>query len=83
MPDLTVAQQRAYDALKEHQPLSPRALAQILYPNSKAWNKDTRRHDGRPGAVGGTMPMLGAKMLWALYEHGLAYQDASGRWWAR
>lgn len=79
---VTEAQKRAYDALVEHQPVSPREFARILYPDSPAWGRVTRKFGGHTGATGGAMPMLGARMLWKLNSLGLAYQDGR-RWRAR
>lgn len=78
-PRLTAAQRRAYDALREVQPVSPREFARALYPDSPGWNRVTRKFGGNTGAMGGTMPMIGARMLWKLRDLGLAYPEGS-RW---
>lgn len=73
---LTAAQQRGYDILKQHQPLSPRAFAELMWPDSPAWGKRNRGQRGtnRSGAMAGTMPMNGARLLWKLQELGFASQ---------
>lgn len=78
-PVLTAAQRRAYDVLREKQPVSPREFAKLLYPDSPGWKRVTRKFGGHTGAMGGTMPMIGARMLWKLRDLGLAYQEGS-RW---
>lgn len=57
-------------------PVTPKQLAQALWPNSEAWSKRTRgRRTGTVnGAMGGTMPMKAATLLWRLHERGLAEQ---------
>lgn len=77
---LTAAQQRAYDKLCEIEPASPRELARALYPDSPGWSRRTRKFGGYTGAVGGTMPMIAARVLWSLHHIGFAYQTSDGRW---
>lgn len=68
----TPRQQDALRLLAEHGPQHPRALAKLLWPDSPAWERRTRRYGtNRNGALGGTMPMNAAKMLWRLEELGL------------
>ena len=57
-------------------------MARRLWPDSPAWNRRTRgrRTGTAAGAVGGTMPMLGAKQLWALQLLGLAEQLSPREW---
>jgi hypothetical protein len=57
-----------------------RAVAFELWPNSIAWNRRARRHDGRSGALGATMPMKAATMLWKLQARGLATLEGTARW---
>lgn len=81
--ELTPAQARGFTILQEHQPLAPREFAKLMWPDSPAWGKRTRKFGGRdPGAVGGTMPMNGARLLWKLRDLGLATRSGNGRWWA-
>lgn len=52
---------------------SPRDVARLLWPDSPAWTKRTRRYGtGHNGAMGGTMPMKAATMLHRLAAAGLA-----------
>lgn len=63
--------------------LTPSSVARTLWPDSPAWERGTNRHDGRAGARGGTMPMLGARMLYGLADKGmthLSYDDSRYRW---
>lgn len=50
---------------------SPRQAAKARWPESPAWKRRTRMYNGRNGAVGGTMPMNAAVMLWRLEAFGL------------
>lgn len=86
--DLTQPQRRALAALAtlcegdEDAPertASARQVARILWPDSPAWNKVTFMRGGRSGAMGGTMPMKAATLLWRLHSHGLAYEH-DRRW---
>ncbi|WP_159600261.1 hypothetical protein [Agromyces humi] len=49
-----------------------RTLAQSLWPYSPAWTRRTRGRNNRNGALGGTMPMKGAKAAWDLVDLGFA-----------
>jgi hypothetical protein len=62
--------------------VSGRDMAQFLYPDSPAWRKRTRarRTGTQNGSLGGTMPMLGAKVLHSLERQGLAYQEKDSAW---
>lgn len=52
---------------------APRAVAKAMWPDSVGWTKRTRKFGGRdPGAVGGTMPMKAATVLWRLEARGCA-----------
>lgn len=52
---------------------APRQLAMMRWPDSPAWGKRTRKYGTNdPGAVGGTMPMKAATVLWRLHGKGLA-----------
>lgn len=84
MSDLTPAQQRGLDILKENEPLAPREFAMLMWPDSPAWQKRTRGQRGanRAGAMAGTMPMNGARLLWKLFDLGLASQ-VGRKWRAR
>lgn len=70
MAALTPAQRKGLEILKEHGPLRPREFAKLMWPDSPAWNRRTkgRRTGTIAGAVGGTMPMLGAKLLRRLQD---------------
>lgn len=57
---------------------SPRQIAHALWPDSPAWERRTNMRGGRNGAVGGTMPMKAATLLWRLADRGLASQDDGG-----
>lgn len=82
---LTAPQARALDVLgqQEGRPISPRDVARALWPDSEAWTKRTRgRRTGTiSGAVGGTMPMKAAQLLWALHARGLAAEDRESHQW--
>lgn len=79
---LTEPQRRCLAVVAEEGAPSPREVARRLWPDSPAWNRRTRgRRTGTiNGAVGGTMPMLAAKILWRLDEADLVFQTESGRW---
>lgn len=66
---------RAFD------PVSPREIALLLWPDSPAWDRRPRRHDGRSGALGGTMPMKAATLLWRLKQRGLVTTDPHNNLW--
>lgn len=78
---LTAPQQRALQVLSDlagtDGTVTPREVALALWPDSEAWGKRTRgRRTGTiAGAVGGTMPMKAARLLWALHERGLAAKE--------
>lgn len=77
---LTAPQAKGLALLREHGPLSPREFAQLMWPDSPGWETRTRKFGGAQGAVGGTMPMKGARLLWRLHALGLASQDHTDRW---
>lgn len=62
--------------------VSPRQVALVLWPDSPAWDRRPRRHDGRSGGKGGTMPMKAAKLLWALSERRLVRRHTKHSLWA-
>lgn len=76
---LTDPQTRALTVLggQDGRSISPRDVARALWPDSEAWTKRTRgRRTGTvSGAVGGTMPMKAARLLWALHARGLAEKE--------
>ena len=84
-PKLTAPQQRGIDILRAAaRPMSPREFAMAMWPTSVGWTKRTRKFGGRdPGAMGGTMPMKGATLLWRLHDLRLARRTDNGRWEAR
>lgn len=62
---------------KDGQPLarkaSPRELARARWPDSPGWQRvSNRRSTPAGGALGATMPMKAATVLWRLHTHGLA-----------
>lgn len=88
MPEpITEPQYRALKVLVDfqfehgHTP-SPRQVAKRLWPDSKAWRERTRMRGERNGAVGGTMPMKAATILWRLHHKGLAYMLDEYTWTA-
>lgn len=75
------------DATEGGRTASPRELARLRWPDSIGWTKRTRKFGTNdPGAVGGTMPMKAATVLWRLAERGLAervgasYDSLANRW---
>lgn len=66
---------------------SPREVARRMWPDSVGWTKRTRKYGTNdPGAVGGTMPMKAATVLWRLAERGCAWKvgasyDSSANLW--
>ena len=86
-PTLTPAQARAlitlvylYD-INNRRPVSPRQFAKQMWPDSPAWDKRTSPRQ-QTGAMGGTMPMNGAKMLWRLKSMNLASIDWATYQWS-
>lgn len=76
----------AYDLTGGHvgsNPFSPRQAAKSRWPDSPAWKRRTNMHSGRNGAIGGTMPMNAAVILWRLEALGLVTTpyDAVSRWY--
>lgn len=75
---MTAATDRAYEVLTICTDTAPDrwvsagTFARAMWPDSPAWNRRTHRHDGKSGAVGGTMPMVGARMLYRLCDEGRA-----------
>lgn len=66
---------------------APRQLARMRWPDSPAWGRRTRKYGTNdPGALGGTMPMKAASVLWRLQSKGLAkrvgaaYDDLANLW---
>lgn len=59
---------------------APRQLAKMRWPDSVGWTKTTRKYGGHTGAVGGTMPMKAATVLWRLHSRGLAWCEDHNRW---
>ncbi|WIB65280.1 hypothetical protein [Curtobacterium sp. MCBD17_040] len=73
---IIVADKRAHGDDAAQYSIAPRQLARMLWPDSPAWNIRTRfRATSNQGALGGTMPMHAAKVLWKLREHHLVYND--------
>lgn len=55
---------------------APRQLAKMRWPSSEAWNRRTRfGATSNQGAVGGTMPMKAATLLWRLHDKRMASKD--------
>lgn len=59
---------------------APRELAMRRWPDSPGWKKRTRKFGGHTGAVGGTMPMKAATVLWRLLDRGLASKGDHNEW---
>lgn len=80
MSALTKPQRRGLEILKEHGPLTPREFAMHMWPDSPSWQKRNRGQRGtnHSGAMAGTMPMLGAKLLWKLRDLSCARERETG-----
>lgn len=53
----------------------PAQLARLMWPDSAAWGKRTRKFGGKdPGAMGGTMPMKAGSLLYRMEGAGLVMQ---------
>lgn len=68
---LTAPQRRGLEILAAQTgAIAPRDFARQMWPDSPAWDKRTRGQRGgnRSGAMGGTMPMIGARLLWRLQD---------------
>jgi len=88
-PRLTPPQERALIALRDlcdapHGTAqvpwgyaSPRDVAQVMWPDSEGWEHRSRR-GATPagGAMGATMPMKAATVLWRLHTARLAWHDS-------
>lgn len=60
---------------------TPRELAMIRWPDSPGWKKVSKRGSTPAGgALGATMPMKAATVLWRLAGHGLAQCDRYNEW---
>jgi len=72
---------RALDDLERARALThPRDVARALWPDSPGWEQRARRGStAAGGALGATMPMKAATVLWRLHARGCA-QETSGRW---
>lgn len=62
----------------EMRDFAPRQVAELLWPDSPAWNQCTRGRNNRSGAMGGTMPMNAAKILWRLRDLGMTQTHSMG-----
>lgn len=62
--------------------VSPRQVALRLWPDSPAWDRRPRRHDGHFGGRGGTMPMKAGKLLWHLHSRGLVRRHEKRNLWS-
>lgn len=85
MPDLTAPQRRALEALvaqtPDDRPTYPREVAMALWPDSPGWSKISRRGSTPAGgALGATMPMKAAALLWRLQRLGLATVEGDNQW---
>jgi hypothetical protein len=77
---MTPFQRRALESLRDATDTGPgqrghtgTSMARSLWPDSAAWSKRTRGRVGnRNGAIGGTMPMKGGRVLWDLATFGYA-----------
>jgi hypothetical protein len=83
---LSPAQRKGLEILSDGEKYSPREFARKMWPDSPAWNRRSRGQRGtnHSGAMASTMPMLGAKLLWKLWDLGLATEvqsDLNARTW--
>lgn len=61
--------------------VTPREVAERMWPDSPGWAQRSRRHaTAAGGALGATMPMKGATMLWKLRDRGLAHLTDTNLW---
>lgn len=92
--EMTAPQRRALEALvalsdkpwgtaqRPHGWATPSAVAQFLWPDSEGWTKASRRGSTPAGgALGATMPMKAAKLLWRLFDLHYAYRESDGNQW--
>lgn len=76
--NLTMPQRRCLEILRDagDRPIAPRDVAMQMWPDSKGWNKVSRRGSTPAGgARGATMPMKAATLLWRLQGMGYAGLD--------
>lgn len=60
---------------------APRQLAKMRWPDSPGWRKvSSRGSTPAGGAMGATMPMKAATVLWRLQGKGLALCEDYNRW---
>lgn len=84
---LTQPQRRLLGILAESErAMSPRSVAEAMWPDSKAWDRRTyHRGTNRNGAMGGTMPMKAATMLWRLWpvhvQHAMSWDGSTNGLW--
>lgn len=65
------------DKYGDARPIPPRGVAKAMWPDSVGWSRRTRKYGTNdPGALGGTMPMKAATVLWRLQAMG--YADRAG-----
>ncbi len=61
---------------------APRQIARMLWPDSIGWRKVSNRGSTPAGgAMGATMPMKAATVLWRLHGYGLAWHDMTSYDW--
>lgn len=80
---LTKPQQRALAFVRSHGPITPAALARLMWPESIAWRRTSHRHDGISGAHGAGLIMAAGALLWRLYAARVAWKVDDYRWEAR
>ena len=80
---MTKPRERALEILREHGPLSAASFARLMWPDSIAWKRTTRRHDGKSGAYGGAQWMSAGAFLSRMRKDGLVYQREDHQWEAR
>ena len=56
--------------------LSAFEVARFMWPDSDGWKKQPRRHDGRAGGLGATMPMKAGTILNRLWTRELVGKGA-------
>lgn len=61
----------------------PMEVARILWPDSRGWKvRSNRGSTAAGGALGATMPMKAAVLLWRLERRGCARHDQHNQWFA-
>lgn len=78
---LTPPQRRCLEILVKRKRVVPWEMAMEMWPDSPGWNRRSRRSSTPAGgALGATMPMKAATLLWRLHRKGLANLEGHNRW---